>query len=286
MLDINSDTVTRLGATTMHGVANTSNIVSVNDFLIVSAFSQSPNMAEYYRVDLETGDLEFFDSAVNEGQIGTVSLAVSRNIGNTFVFGCGANILGKPLFILRQAPGVLSVKYRGQFRTVIEVQDVPEVAARSAAEGGSGIYEAFQDAGTESASDAHSAAQAILARHGILPRSVSFDTRVDGLLPGQSLPVVWPSLDLDESILIESVSVRDTSGILFWSVRATSGDVGNWQRFWRSLKPPDPVNISGDILPLTVSVYDTFSIGDTASALTEPTGREWGDGRWARMEWR
>jgi len=93
---------------------------------------------------------------------------------------------------------------------------------------------------------------------------------------------------VDPSMLIERIDTRDEGGKLLWyRVRCISGrDIGNWQEFWRSLRPVATSNFGGsDTLPTTRSVFDTAHIEDAVTVTQDDTETNWDEGNWNQMEW-
>lgn len=287
-LDISTDTVTRLGVDTVTSADDTANMVSINNFIFVSGRG-APSGGNYFRVSLSDGSLEYFGNFSYSPDISTIALAPIRNAGASFIMGIssGGN---PPIFIAKPSNAIIAVTYQGTFPNVTQIDDFTEQAARITAEGGTGIYEAFQLAtDTESEPSAIDIAQAILARYGNVPRVVSFETLIGSLSDGQVITINWPSLGIsNEEFLIERIGIRDERGTALWySLRCISGrDIGNWQEFWRSLRPSSSFDFGGsDTLPKAVAVADMVGMNDDATAVSAATQTNWGEGNWSEMEW-
>lgn len=194
------------------------------------------------------------------------------------------------VFTAAKDADVLTVTYQGSFPNILVYDDLPEIAARAALEGGTGIYEAFQS-GTDVLGDtaALTVAQAIIERYGRVPRTFSFQTLLDGFVAGQIVTVNWPTLGFTaDEMLIERIDVIDESATNLWyRLRCISGrDIGNWQEFWRSIQPRSTFNFGGsDILPKGASVAEEISILDTVTAISAATETDWDEGNWDEMEW-
>jgi hypothetical protein len=289
-LNVSTDTVTRLGTQETVSIPNSSRIISINDFICVTPFSGNPHDIEYYQVNTADGSLVYFGRYNNSGQSTTIAFAVSRNIGNTFIFGCGANTNSRPLYIARQAPYILGVTYQGSFPNVIMVNDFDQQAERIIAEGGTGIYEAFQASSqTDGEAEAIDIAQAILNRYGRIPKVFNFRTLKKGLATGQILDVNWPELGVTaEQMLIETINTRDEGNTLLWyTVKCISGlDIGNWLEFWRSLNPQASFDFGGsDTLPVSRTAVDMVLLEDEVTAISAATETNWDEGNWDQMEW-
>jgi hypothetical protein len=194
------------------------------------------------------------------------------------------------VFTAAKDADVLTVTYQGSFPNILVYDDLAEIAARAALEGGTGIYEAFQS-GTDVLGDtaALTVAQAIIERYGRVPRTFSFQTLLDGFVAGQIVTVNWPTLGFTaDEMLIERIDVIDESATNLWyTLRCISGrDIGNWQEFWRSIQPRSTFNFGGsDILPKGASVAEEISILDTVTAISAATETDWDEGNWDQMEW-
>lgn len=258
-------------------------IVPVNEspYLLAWRIDRDTDTLVYYGgVDLGLSEAPRFLSAYTGGafaavysdtEIGGVYTAVQINDNTT-------------------QPDVLTVTYQGTFPNVTQIDDFAEQSARVVIEGGTGIYEGFQLAtDTESEPSAIDIAQAILARYGKVPRVVSFETLIGSLSDGQVITINWPSLGIsNEEFLIERIGIRDERGTALWySLRCISGrDIGNWQEFWRSLRPSSAFDFGdSDTLPKAVAVADMVGMNDEATAVSAATQTNWNEGNWSEMEW-
>jgi hypothetical protein len=211
-----------------------------------------------------------FAAVYNDTEIGGVYTAIQANDATT-------------------QPDVLAITYQGTFPNVTEINDFDEQAARIAVEGGTGIYEAFQSSSdTESEPNAIDIAQAILARYGRIPRVVSFETQAP-FDDGAIITINWPSLGItNEEFLIERVTIRDEKATALWyALRCISGrDIGNWQEFWRSIRPTSSYDFGGsDTLPKSAAVSDMVMLEDEVTAISAATETNWDEGNWDEMEW-
>jgi hypothetical protein len=161
---------------------------------------------------------------------------------------------------------VLSVAYYGQFPMIILSEDIGEVLARQAIEGGTGIIEDIADAvnvTTEAAG--FELAAGYLRKYCQNAAKFTFQTRREGLMPGQMATVTHGPLGLAaEEMLISSVQLQVSGGSkIVYSVTALQGPVlGAWSKFFKTLTDKS-VNIdlvsvgSGGTLTLIVTKADT-----------------------------
>ena len=287
-LDVATDTVTRLGSFTAQNSPNTSNIISVGQYIVIAPFTGT-QLYDYYFVNESDGSVVYSGLYTNPGQSTTISLSVSRNVGANFVFGIGANT-DKNVFILRPSPGVLSVTYQGSFPNVLQFDDLTEQADRIIIEGGTGLYESFQNS-TNAIGEVQALgiAEAIIERYGRVPRVINFQTRLTDFETGQIVAVNWPLFGINnESFLIEKIDTVDESAAAIWyNLRCISGiNIGNWQEFWRSLQPQSTYDFGGsDVIPKGVSVSEAVLITETVTAISADSETNWDEGNWDQMEW-
>lgn len=165
------------------------------------------------------------------------------------------------------------VTYRGLFPVKTQYQDLEEITARQALEGGSGIHANVEDRPQiNSAQSALDAAVALIQRHGRVSPALECRTRLEEFLPGQLVEVTFPRHDLvAEEMLVDSVSAEysDEDGQVWYTVRALSGDTfGGWQDYFRKLLRAGKalvVGREGEVLVLTRSA----AAGATASDLVD-----------------
>ena len=288
-IDIDTDTVTRLGTTTVTGISDSANIVSINTNIFVSGRGGLNPGGNYYEVSIDDGSLRYLGNFSHTNNIATLGLAPIRNIGSSFIIGIASAT--SPIFIAKPVGGVITVRYKGLFPNVTQVDDFAEQTARIAIEGGTGIYESFQSASdTDTEPAAIDIAQAILERYGKVPRVISFETQVEGFDTGQIVQINWPSLGIiDEEYLIERMAIRDEMATtIYYQLNCISGrDIGNWQEFWRSLRgDAGSFDFGGsDILPKAAAVQDMVTITEEVTAVTLATETNWDEGNWDEMEW-
>lgn len=287
-LDVSTDTLTRLGTVNVTDINDSQWIVSINTNLFVIARG-FPTGGNFYEVSLDDGSLTYRGDYPYPGNVATVGLSAVRNAGASFVIGI-ASLGLPPIFIGKPAGGIISVTYRGTFPNITQVDEFTEQASRATLEGGTGIYESFQSAGdVDGEAVATDIGRLILERYGRIPRIFNFETQLAGFGAGQKLEVNWPSLGVNnEDFVIESVTARDeAASVVFYSVRCISGsDFGNWQNFWRSIKPIQNYDFGrSDTVPQTRAVQDMVMAVDEVTAASAVAQVNWDEGNWDQMEW-
>lgn len=153
----------------------------------------------------------------------------------------GVDHTGKDFYWIRDGFGIfnqdhatltgsdtLVVVYTPPATNIVTVEDAAEIAARAAAEGGSGRYEAIDEQRNLTTYEALIAiAEGDLAQHGTIPVRPSFKTRTAGLAPGQRISVNLTRHGINTSYLIEQINFRwiaARTDFIEWSVSATSLD--------------------------------------------------------------
>lgn len=196
------------------------------------------------------------------------------------------------------ATDTLSVKYKGLFPIVVLDEDSSEIAARSAIEGGSGIYESVEDDDSiESRAFALQKASGILRRFAKVPVIVKFETDTNGLKAGQLLNINIPNLNLLGDFLIDEVKARDMNAVLLrYTVTALSGEhLGSWFEFFRTLQEAgrtlslNETETLGLIRKLTetIKLTETFNTIDALAAASADTRScwTWGFATWGKSPW-
>lgn len=128
---------------------------------------------------------------------------------------------------------------------IIVMQNDSEIAARSAVEGGTGVYgEVEENINVQERLDAERLADELLFRYGShIPATLSFTTNTIGFDAGQRLYVELPSFGASGSYLIEQVDISDAGkGCLQFQVFAvkknfekTTKRKDTWQDYFQKL---------------------------------------------------
>jgi hypothetical protein len=161
----------------------------------------------------------------------------------------------------------LKVMYTGGYKSAVTVYNYPEIAALQSVEGGSGIIEDVLSKGRETNYDENLVlGQAVLDKYSTMTNTFTFKTRVGGISPGKILNVTFPDFSLSsEEMLVDSVSVKDEEGILWYSVSALTGpEHGGWSKFFddfitKTIEKDIWANTEGDIVSVTTSFSETFT---------------------------
>ncbi|GIP38634.1 hypothetical protein J31TS4_19140 [Paenibacillus sp. J31TS4] len=130
---------------------------------------------------------------------------------------------------------ILSVTYQGEFSIVVISRNQDEITLRKNLEMNSGLNEDVEDEPqTTNREAAFQSASAKLKKYGVIGRRVKFRTRRRGLEAGQLAIINLPEHGLNNAeMLIESVSISDEAGMLFYEVSAVEGpEQGSWTRMF------------------------------------------------------
>ncbi len=128
--------------------------------------------------------------------------------------------------------------YKGPTRNVVIVEDAAEIAARKAVEGNSGAYEAVEDMrAATNAQAAEDYAQGLLDIYGTLPEVVRFTTRRAGQRPGRTVTINLSKYGINDTYLIEKVSVFTRDSKVFYEVECNSVNrtLRPWTGFFEAL---------------------------------------------------
>jgi len=128
------------------------------------------------------------------------------------------------------------VTYRGLYPIIVQVDDPAGQDERSTAEGETGIYERVDEApDLDDETAATERARGLLERYGIIPRVVTFSTRVKGVRAGQLISILQDCYGLSGEFLVEQVTMTcpTAAGGPEFRVRCLDGQgVGGWPEFF------------------------------------------------------
>jgi hypothetical protein len=193
-----------------------------------------------------------------------------------------ADIVQDAAGALLASTDTLAVTYQGLFPLIVSADASTEIAARAAAEGGSGVYEALvTDQSIDTRALATDTATGLLRRYGTITQVVSFSyedpddaTGTGRLAAGQLLSVNVSAHNLAGSFLIDSVSAVDVGGAyLRYQVQALSGEsLGSWEDFFAQLVTAGQTYVIRDneVLLLLRSLPDALVLADTLTSTTAP----------------
>jgi hypothetical protein len=162
----------------------------------------------------------------------------------------------------------LAIAYRGLYPVLVQAQDDARIMERQSVEGGSGLYEAIDDyRDIDDADLAFSTAMAKIQRHGLIRKTITFETDEDGLSSSQLITVTLPQHNVDGDFLIQSVRAIDVNGkFLRYTVSVIDGDaVGGWLVFYQRIMAArrESVERDNELLLLLRSMPDVVIAGDS-----------------------
>lgn len=133
---------------------------------------------------------------------------------------------------------VLLVSYRGYAPVVDFEENAAEVAARAAAEGGSGrYYDVEEDTKCDTLEMAQAMSQRYLDQYGRIPRILDFEIDQAGLEPGHLMTIEIPGHGIAAtSFMVEDIQCSFLSSLntMRLRVKAIDGErVDGWPEFWR-----------------------------------------------------
>lgn len=194
--------------------------------------------------------------------------------GKDWYYSIGSNVVSQDSGgTLLTSAHTLEVSYKGRFPIIVKAEDQAAIAERVAAEVGPGIYESVLDDTTINDDDAAlDKALGLLARHSMIPVTVTYETDAAGLRGGTLQTITLSDHGLSGQYLIESVNGRvRENGDLVYSVKALSGQaVGGWAAFFRSLveQGRDFVIRDNEVLIILRAIADSVEVVDSAVATT------------------
>ncbi|MFA7121635.1 MAG: hypothetical protein WC277_09145 [Bacilli bacterium] len=224
------------------------------------------------------------DSAAQTVGIGQV------DTGKDWYWNKGSNVITQDASgTVLTSTTVLAVTYRGQYPLLVLAQDDAAIAARQTIEGGSGIYDAIEDASDiDDRALAEDKGRAYLRKYGVIPDIVTFETDADGLRAGQLISITVPVHDLDGDYLIERVTSQDVGGKLYrYAVQALSGEsLGGWLNWFKKLATASRKKVirENEVVLLLRTVEDTIVVSDALSVVSEAPETRVGYGRIGFME--
>lgn len=157
----------------------------------------------------------------------------------------------------------LSVVYIGEYNTVIFSEDSHQQTVTAALEGaGSGLVEDVTiDTTLVTSAQAFQRAAALLMEYAQVGKTLTFTTRVSGLVAGQLLNVNLPSPwnISNAQLLIEQVAISEIDLQILWTITAMQGPVNNtWVQFFaRLLNQQAVVNTATAGANQTVTILQT-----------------------------
>lgn len=133
----------------------------------------------------------------------------------------------------------LAITYIGLFPLLVVGENLGEITARAAVEGGSGVYEAVESDPTIDTIDlATQRVDGLLARYAQMMPMASYEIDYIGLASGQVQNIDLTDEKVDDAFLITSMVTQylNSPGIWRTQIKCTSGQfLGSWVEFFRSL---------------------------------------------------
>lgn len=133
----------------------------------------------------------------------------------------------------------LEITYQGyESKVVGPVQNDTEVAARAAAEGGTGYYtDILESSDPATSADATNRLQSHLDKVSRIPCVFEYITETDGVKAGQWQSIYLPEISVNDIFTIESVTMQSVNGLWFWKVKAIAGALnGDYKTRLREMK--------------------------------------------------
>lgn len=167
------------------------------------------------------------------------------------------------------ADRTITIVYYGQYPIMALVEEPAEIARRLAIEGaGTGYNDSIDEEPSLDEKEATlDAAQAKLAKYGVIGKRFVYRTTRSGLKPGQLQTITQPDYGIAaEEMLIEAVTIRSIRENLTYDVTVLQGPVlGSWSKLFQALAKmkQDVIDYymsvgSTDLLIILVSATETW----------------------------
>lgn len=177
---------------------------------------------------------------------------------------------------------------------LLNVTDPVEIAARIVAEGGTGIYEHYEDiSNANSPEHGLDLAYGKLKAASTMGKTVSYVTTEDGLRVGDAQTITLPAMGLSGSFVVESIKTVEKGGYLFYTVQLTSwkrdtveqladllSNSLEEKRNWNEVVAADGY---GKIIDIDGDIYCYELVGITGGTIADES--KWDVGKWDFMEW-
>lgn len=177
------------------------------------------------------------------------------------------------------ASDTLAVTYRGYYPLMVRLDDTPSIAARAAAEGTSGLYEALEeDSSCQYLDLGLDKAETLIRQNAFDKIDFSYTTSVPGLRAGMVQRVQLPDLGIDATILITSVTAAELDlpdregGVMRYTVNGVSGEkADDWLEFYRQLAQRTKYEMrEGEVITQCGKVEATCVLSMSASVIARP----------------
>lgn len=173
---------------------------------------------------------------VDPGGVGILGLAT----GMKWYWNKGSNLITQDTSETElTVTDTLEIKYYGQYRTTVVLDDPASITERLGVEGGSGIYEMVDDApqieGTQAAMEK---AMGMLRRFARISTTITMASQTIEFKVGEIRSVSFPTHDVSGDCLVMSVSAVDRphedNKLLYQATLVDGEAVGGWVNFFRT----------------------------------------------------
>lgn len=173
---------------------------------------------------------------VSAGDIGINGL----DTGKEWYFGFNSNIITQDTSeTVLTSSDTIEITYTGLYDLLSISEDLAEIATRQTAETGtSGKYEILnEEKSIDDADQALQFSEGLIEKYAKITNKISFNTEYASVEPGELLPVVKTLYGINESFLIENVTIfAIDSATIGYSVSGLSGEsVGGWEDFFKQI---------------------------------------------------
>ncbi|MFA5130429.1 MAG: hypothetical protein WC477_05990 [Patescibacteria group bacterium] len=178
---------------------------------------------------------------INSTAIATADVGVNGfDTGKKYYFSYASNVITQDdSETVLSAADTVEVTYIGLYPIIVLADSAAQIAARAAIETGTtGIYEnMIRDKALDNKDSALDLAEGLIAKYGVVPNVITFETEVAGLKAGQLLTIIKSLYDINASYLIESVKISSPDGYKTnYSVKCLDGAaLGGWEEFFKGL---------------------------------------------------
>lgn len=131
----------------------------------------------------------------------------------------------------------LKVTYTGLVKILVQADNVAGQTDRATIESNTGLYEAIEDiASIDDRQSALDYANGLLTKYANITQIVNIRTR-KFRQAGELIHLTHTNLGIDGQYLIDSVTIEEIQGYMFYNLRCLSGEsLGSWVEFFRKLR--------------------------------------------------
>jgi hypothetical protein len=177
----------------------------------------------------------FIDSVeVLPDDIGVNGLDQNRK----FYFSFGSNVIAQDETEAPLLTETIQMTYTGLFPILVVDDRADEITERALKETStSGIYEHInRESSINESEQALEFADGLLQKYGIIPATVSFQTEVHGIEAGQLLTVQKSLYGINDTFLVEEVSISAVGQCTVYNVKCLDGSaLGGWEEYFKDI---------------------------------------------------